>query len=66
MDSIGYAERLHHGEIGQGLNDYDAIFSTLKGVGFDGWISIEDGVNGFDELQRSAMFLRNKIKMHWG
>lgn len=24
----GYAERLAHGEIGQGMNDYDAIFST--------------------------------------
>ncbi len=42
-DSVGYAKRLRHGEIGQGMNDYDAIFSELAGVGFDGWISIEDG-----------------------
>ncbi|MEC9053837.1 MAG: sugar phosphate isomerase/epimerase family protein, partial [Verrucomicrobiota bacterium] len=42
----GYAERLAHGEIGQGMNDYDAIFSTLNSAGFDGWISIEDGVDG--------------------
>lgn len=64
-DSIGYAKRLRHGEIGKGLNDYDAIFSQLAGVGFNGWISIEDGVNGIDELARSATFLREKIKRHW-
>ena len=57
--------RLRHGEIGRGLNDYDAIFSELAGVGFDGWISIEDGVNGVEELQRSAQFLRHKIAVHW-
>jgi sugar phosphate isomerase/epimerase len=62
---VGYAKRLSHGEIGKGLNDYDAIFSELKRVGFDGWISIEDGVDGFDQLQRSVSFLRNKIKKYW-
>ena len=65
-DSVGYAKRLRHGEIGKGLNDYDAIFSELKSVGFNGWISIEDGVDGFDQLQRSVAFLRGKIKKHWG
>ena len=65
LDSVGYAERLHHGEIGQGMNDYDAIFSTLKSAGFNGWISIEDGVDGFDQLERSVSFLRNKIAQHW-
>ena len=64
-DSIGYARRLSHGEIGKGLNDYDAIFSTLKGVGFDGWVSIEDGVDGFEQLQRSVAFLRTKFQKHW-
>lgn len=64
-DSIGYASRLRHGEIGKGMNDYDAIFSTLKEVGFDGWISIEDGVDGFDQLERSVAFLRKKIAQHW-
>ncbi|MGC4005158.1 MAG: TIM barrel protein [Pirellulales bacterium] len=52
--AVGYAKRLRHGEIGKGLNDYDEIFRTLKEVGFDGWISIEDGVDGFDQLLRSA------------
>ena len=65
-DSVGYAKRLSHGEIGKGMNDYDAIFSELKGVGFDGWISIEDGVDGFDQLERSVAFLRGKIAQHWG
>ncbi len=64
-DSEGYASRLRHGEIGQGLNDYDAIFTELKRVGFDGWISIEDGVDGFDQLQRSVGFLKSKISLHW-
>lgn len=63
----GYAQRLSHGEIGQGLNDYDAIFSTLKQAGFrDHWISIEDGVEGMDQMARSAEFLRRKIAQHWG
>ncbi len=63
--SIGYAKRLSHGEIGRGLNDYGAIFRELKRVGFDGWISIEDGVDGMDQLERSVAFLRKKIKQYW-
>ena len=63
--SVGYARRLRHGEIGKGLNDYDAIFGQLAEVGFDGWISIEDGVEGLDQLRRSAEFLRSKIRKHW-
>ncbi len=61
----GYAKRLSHGEIGKGLNDYDAIFSELKSKGFDSWISIEDGVDGIEQLRRSADFLRRKIAEHW-
>ena len=61
----GYAERLAHGEIGQGMNDYDAIFSTLSSAGFDGWISIEDGVDGPEQLTRSIAFLRNKMTQHF-
>jgi len=64
-DSIGYAKRLRHGEIGKGMNDYDAIFGTLAGVGFDGWISIEDGVDGIEQLERSAQFLRRKMAQYW-
>ncbi|QEG39428.1 sugar phosphate isomerase/epimerase family protein [Roseimaritima ulvae] len=63
--AVGYAQRLRHGEIGKGLNDYDAIFTELKSKGFDSWISIEDGVDGIEQLRRSADFLRAKIAQHW-
>ncbi len=63
--STGYAKRLSHGEVGKGLNDYDTIFSELKRVGFDGWISIEDGVDGMDQLERSVAFLRGKLVQYW-
>lgn len=65
MAATGYAKRLSHGEIGKGLNDYDAIFTELKRVHFDGWISIEDGVEGMEQLERSVAFLRKKIKQYW-
>lgn len=64
--SAGYVSFFKHGVIGKGLNDYDAIFSTLKGVGFDGWISIEDGIDGMDQMHESAEFLKRKVKQHWG
>ena len=54
----GYPSRLSHGAIGKGLNDYPQIFKILKSVEFDGWISIEDGMNGIGEMQESAMYLR--------
>jgi sugar phosphate isomerase/epimerase len=63
--SVGYAKRLSHGEIGKGLNNYDAIFTELKRVGFDGWISIEDGVDGMEQLERSVAFVREKMKEYW-
>ena len=62
----GYAKRLSHGEVGKGLNDYDAIFSILKSSGFhDNWVSIEDGVDGMDQMARSAEFLRKKFEQYW-
>jgi sugar phosphate isomerase/epimerase len=64
-NSKGYAARLAHGVIGQGMNDYDRIFSTLKSVGFQSWVSIEDGMNGMDDLRRSVHFLREKIDFHF-
>jgi sugar phosphate isomerase/epimerase len=53
--------QLIHGEVGTGMNDYDAIFRLLRGVGFDGWVSIEDGETGIEELARSARFLATKM-----
>lgn len=64
--SAGYVSFFKHGVIGKGLNNYDAIFSTLKNVGFDGWISIEDGIDGMEQMQESAEFLKGKVKEHWG
>ena len=64
--TAGYVSFFKHGVIGKGLNDYDAIFTILKGVGFDGWISIEDGVDGMEQMHESAEFLKRKVKEHWG
>jgi len=58
--TVGYPDKLRHGETGQGLNDYDAIFRILASVGFSGWISVEDGMNGLDELARSVAFLKRQ------
>jgi sugar phosphate isomerase/epimerase len=64
--SLGYSDKLRHGETGKGLNDYDAIFRILAGVGFAGWISVEDGMNGLDELRRSVAFLARKRQQYYG
>ncbi|HXJ92469.1 MAG TPA: sugar phosphate isomerase/epimerase family protein [Terriglobia bacterium] len=55
----GYAAILVHGVTGRGLNDYHRIFSLLREAGFKGWISIEDGMNGLEEIRQSAQFLRS-------
>lgn len=60
-DATGYAAILSHGVVGKGLNDYPKIFSILREAGFDGWISIEDGMNGLEEIRESAQFLRAQI-----
>ena len=65
LGSMGYAKMLKHGQIGEGLNDYDAIFSELRRVSFDGWISIEDGVDGVEQLKNSVEFLKNKISEYF-
>ena len=64
-NSVGYASRLSHGVIGKGMNDYDKIFSTLSSVGFHSWVSIEDGLDGMDELRESVRFLRAEIDQHF-
>jgi len=63
--TLGYSSILQHGVIGQGLNDYDRIFSILSNAGFRGWISIEDGPDpkaGVADIRDSAVFLRRKMK----
>ena len=64
--AAGYAAVLRHGVTGQGMNDYDTIFRLLAAAGFDGWISIEDGVDGLDEIRRSAGFLKAKREEYFG
>jgi sugar phosphate isomerase/epimerase len=65
--NVGYANILKHGVIGQGMNDYDRIFSILRGAGFRGWVSIEDGqdpATGAMDIRESAVFLRKKLRAH--
>lgn len=56
--TLGYSPDLRHGVTGKGLNDYDAIFRILAAHGYKGWVSIEDGMNGLDEMAESLAFLR--------
>ena len=63
--TVGYPDKLRHGETGKGANDYDAIFRILREVNFAGWISVEDGMNGLDELRRSVDFLKAKRALYY-
>ena len=56
--TIGYSPDLRHGVTGKGLNDYEAIFRILAEHRYRGWVSIEDGMNGMDEMSESLAFLR--------
>ena len=58
--TLGYSPNLRHGVTGKGLNDYDEIFRILKSVNYDRWISIEDGMNGMEEMRESLEFLHRK------
>jgi sugar phosphate isomerase/epimerase len=63
----GYADMLTHGVVGEGMIDYDELFGVLAEVGFEGWISIEDGYDasvGERHLSESADFLREKMVAH--
>jgi sugar phosphate isomerase/epimerase len=63
--TLGYAPALKHGVTGKGLNDYDAIFRILADSGYRGWVSIEDGMNGMEEMAESLAFLRQKIAQYF-
>jgi len=62
--TIGYSSKLCHGVTGKGLNDYETIFSILRQIDFSGWISIEDGMNGIEEIKESISFLRKMRKKY--
>jgi sugar phosphate isomerase/epimerase len=64
--TLGEDAPLVHGVVGQGLNDYDRICSTLAAAGFAGWMSIEDGEaptidEGMDHLRESVAFVRRNV-----
>ena len=63
--TLGYSSQLLHGITGQGLNDYDAIFEILASQNYGGWISIEDGMNGLDEMMASLAFLRSMVRKYF-
>jgi sugar phosphate isomerase/epimerase len=64
--TIGYSPNLRHGVTGKGLNDYDAIFRILAENKYRGWVSIEDGMNGMDEMAESLAFLREMSEKYFG
>ncbi len=61
----GYSATLRHGVTGKGLNDYDSIFRILAEHKYQGWISIEDGMNGMAEMAESVAFLRDMIRKYF-
>ena len=63
--TIGYSPNLRHGVTGKGLNDYDAIFRILAEHNYRGWISIEDGMNGLDEMAESLAFLHRMVEKYF-
>ncbi|MCA9068147.1 MAG: hypothetical protein KDA84_04455 [Planctomycetaceae bacterium] len=64
--TLGYSANLRHGVTGQGLNDYDTIFRILAEHNYAGWISIEDGMNGMEEMAESLAFLRSMVAKYFG
>jgi sugar phosphate isomerase/epimerase len=63
--TLGYSPNLRHGVTGKGLNDYDTIFRILAEHGYHGWVSIEDGMNGLEEMAESLAFLRQITAKHF-
>lgn len=64
--TLGYSPNLRHGVAGKGLNDYDAIFRILAEHDYRGWVSIEDGMNGMEEMAESLAFLRRMSQKYFG
>jgi sugar phosphate isomerase/epimerase len=63
--TLGYSPNLHHGVTGKGLNDYTTIFRILAEHNYRGWISIEDGMNGMEEMAESIAFLRGMSERYF-
>lgn len=59
--------RYDHSVIGEGSVDFDPIFSYLAGMGYAGYISMEDNnAEGHVGTVRATEFIRRKIEEHWG
>lgn len=63
--TMGYSDSLRHGVTGKGLNDYHSIFKILAENSYTGWVSIEDGMNGMDEMSASLAFLRQMSALYF-
>ncbi|HUT32728.1 MAG TPA: sugar phosphate isomerase/epimerase family protein [Planctomycetota bacterium] len=63
--TLGYSPRLRHGEIGKGLNDYDAIFTILRDIRYDGWITVENG-DTMESMRNSIRFLKGMRDRYFG
>jgi sugar phosphate isomerase/epimerase len=63
--TLGYSSSLRHGVTGKGLNNYHSIFRILADHGYQGWVSIEDGMNGMEEMAESLAFLRQMSERYF-
>lgn len=55
-----------HTVIGEGAVDFDGLFRCLAGIGYAGYISLEDGqTEGQAGTIRSLEFVRGKVQRHW-
>ena len=53
-------------ELGRGAIDFPAVTKVLRAAGYDGWISIEDGMNGMGEMKESIDFLKAMRAKYYG
>ena len=63
--TLGYSPKLRHGEIGKGINDYHAIFTILREIGYGGWITVENG-DTMESMRNSIAFLKQMRRQHFG
>ena len=63
--TLGYSPNLRHGVTGKGMNDYHTIFQILAQHNYRGWVSIEDGMNGMEEMAESLAFLREMSERYF-
>ena len=56
--TLGYSPNLRHGVTGKGSTITTPSSASSPSTDYRGWISIEDGMNGMDEMAESLAFLR--------